>query len=317
MSTALKFALLVLGAAVLALVARVLYANMANQNNKPVEKSVQVRVAAGDLPAGLLLRDADLDWKPLAASKVPEGALVQGTQTADTMGGVLMRRDTKAGAYILARDVIRSDAPGFLAAVLKPGMRAVSVPVDNVSGNAGLIQTGDYVDMILTQQKRSNDDIDSERSRSVVSETVVEKVRVIAVGSVFQKQVDDHDSMKNKGPVGTAAARTVTLEVTPRAAEAINVASRLGTLSMALRSFAVTDRNAPIDEQIESVVAWDKTAEKSAPVWAGDISRAIGHGEPPKLAVEAAPNVAPREVTIFRGSKRDTQSFDGGSATAH
>ncbi|HEY9279143.1 MAG TPA: Flp pilus assembly protein CpaB [Eoetvoesiella sp.] len=317
MSTTLKFALLVLGAAVLAFTARVLYANMANQNIKPAERSVQVRVAAGDLPAGLLLREEDLDWKPLEASKVPDGTLVQGTKAADAMGGVLIRRDTKAGAFILARDVIRSDAPGFLAAVLKPGMRAVSVSVDNVSGNAGLIQIGDYVDMILTQQKRNNDDIDSDRSRSVVSETVVEKVRVIAVGSVFQKPTEEQSNSKTKGSASTAAARTVTLEVTSRAAEAITVASRLGTLSMALRSFAVADRNAPIDEQAESVVAWDNNTEKSNPVWAGDISRAIGNGEPPKLAVEATPNVAPREVTIFRGSKRETQSFDGMSATAH
>src|SRR5690606_18815356 len=111
MSTTLKFALLVLGAAILALTARVLYANMTNPQ-KPVERQLSVRVSAVDLPAGLLLREDDLDWKPLPASKVPEGALVKGTAAADNItSGVLMRRDTKAGAYILARDVIRSDAP--------------------------------------------------------------------------------------------------------------------------------------------------------------------------------------------------------------
>lgn len=304
MSTTLKFALLIIGAAVLALAARMLYANML-ANQKQADPIVQLRVAAGDLPAGLLLRAEDLDWKSTPQSQVPEGALIKGTAAGEVMTGVLVRRDAKKGVVMLARDLIRPDAPGFLAAALKPGMRAVSVSVDNVSGNAGLTQPGDYVDMILTQHKRSNDDIDSERSRSVVSETVVEKVRVIAVGSVFQRQADDKDTRKN-----AAAVRTVTLEVTARAAEAVTVASRLGTLSLALRSFAVADRNAPADERQESVVAWDNNdAHKSSPVWAGDISRAIGKGEAPKTAEEAPRVIAPREVTILRGSKREVHTL--------
>lgn len=304
MSTTLKFALLIIGAAVLALAARMIYASML-ANQQPADPTVQLRVAAGDLPAGLLLRAEDLDWKATVGSQVPEGALVKGTAAAEAMAGVLVRRQTKTGAIMLERDIIRPDAPGFLAAALKPGMRAVSVSVDNVSGNAGLIQPGDYVDMILTQHKSNNNDIDSDRSRSVVSETVVEKVRVIAVGSVFQRQAEDKDNRKN-----TAAARTVTIEVTARAAEAVTVASRLGTLSLALRSFAVADRNAPADERQESVVAWDNNdAHKSNPVWAGDISRAIGKGEAPKTAEQPPRVVAPREVTILRGSKRETQTL--------
>src|SRR5690606_336699 len=190
MSTTLKFALLLFAAAVLALGARALFANMADQKPR-VEQMAQIRVAAGELPAGLLLRDDDLDWKPVAKSKVPEGALVQGTPAADAMAGSLIRRDTAAGTVILARDLIRPDAPGFLAAALKPGMRAVSVPVDLVSGNAGLIQPGDYVDLILVQEARNRDDFNGKRAHSVVSETVAEKVRVIAVGSVMQAQAED------------------------------------------------------------------------------------------------------------------------------
>jgi len=311
MSTTLKFALLVLGAAVLAMTARTLFATMNNQK-KPAESLVQVRIAASDLPAGLLLRNEDLAWKPLEKSQVPADALIKGTSAAQAMAGVLVRRNMKSGAFILAGDIIRPDAPGFLAAVLKPGMRAVSVPVDNVSGNAGLIQPGDYVDMILVQQSRNNDDLDRGRARSVVSETVVEKVRVIAVGSVFQHQSEILEGRKN-----AQAARTVTIEVTPRAAEAVTVATRLGTLSMALRSFAVTDRNAPHDEQTGSVVAWDNSQEKSAPVWAGDVSRALGHvREPVAVAKEKPREVLPHEITVYRGSKKDQLTLGGSTETA-
>ena len=52
-------------------------------------------------------------------------------------------------------------------------MRAVSVAVDDVSGNAGLIQPGDYVDLLLTQQmERRTDSPDL----AVSSETVVEPI---------------------------------------------------------------------------------------------------------------------------------------------
>lgn len=310
MSTTLKFALLVLGAAVLALTARVLFANMAAAKN-PVDTSVHVRVAANDLPTGLLLREEDLDWKPYDKSKVPEGALIKHSAAANNMAGVLIRKTIGAGAIITNRDIVRPDAPGFLAAVLKPGARAVSVPVDNVSGNAGLIQPGDYVDMILVQAARNRDDLDSERARSVVSETVVENVRVIAVGSVFQHQSEGIEVRKN-----AQAARTVTIEVTPRAAEAVTVASKLGTLSMALRSFAVADRSATRAEDTESVVAWDNSAIKSAPVWAGDVSRAIGWNEEPPATREESRPFQTREVTIMRGSKRDRHTL-GNPATEH
>jgi len=307
MSTPLKFVLLIIGAAILALAARTLFANI-NGRNHAADPQIQVRMAAADLPAGLLLREEDLEWKPMNKSAVPDGAQIKG-RAADGITGALLRRDTKAGAILLARDIIRPDAPGFLAAALKPGMRAVSVPVDNVSGNAGLIQPGDFVDMILIQQARKNDELDSDRARSVVSETVVENVRVIAVGSVFQHQPASPDNTKTSTP-----ARTVTIEVTPRAAEAVTVASRLGTLSMALRSFAITDPKKALNDPTGSVVAWSEAPGKSQPVWAGDISRAIAtHPPAPAEEPKTVKVVIPREITVIRGSKRDQQKLGGAS----
>ncbi|HUH58532.1 MAG TPA: Flp pilus assembly protein CpaB [Candidimonas sp.] len=305
MSTTLKFVLLVIGAAVLALAARMLYANMAQQDHKPADPPVQVQIAAGDLPAGLLLRSEDLSWKPMQKSQVPDGALLQGTPAAEALTGGLLRHDTKAGDYIFTRDVFSPDAPGFLAAALKPGMRAVSVQVDNVSGNAGLIQPGDYVDMILVQEAKGGGSLGSNRARSVVSETVVEKVRVIAVGSVFQQQSDDVKGGNKKA----SPARTVTIEVMPRAAEAVTVAARLGTLSLALRSFAVTDRSPASAEPVQAIVAWGDSSEKSAPVWAGDVSRAIERRDDtgPPTANSEPPKASSREITVLRGSQRDTQ----------
>jgi pilus assembly protein CpaB len=325
MSTPLKLVLLFIGAAVTALAARSLYLSLTQSSklSSAPESTVQIRVAAEQLPAGLLLRNEDLDWRDVPKSEIPAGAMVKAVASTD-ITGVMVRRDLKPGAPLLERDVIRPNAPGFLSAALKPGMRAVSVAVDNVSGNAGLIQPGDYVDVILVQETGGRGGTGlgfgfpeaEAKARSVVSETVVEKARVIAVGSEFLQYQEESAARKD---TGRNAARTVTLEVKPRAAEAISVAARLGTITLALRSFALTDRGGALDD---AGVTWEGKNEADGPLWAGDVSRAIAgaatrQGQAPVRDTDAKPAkpaqansvVQKHEVTIYRGSERSTQSL--------
>lgn len=156
-------------------------------------------MSAADLPQGLLLRDDDLSWKVLPVADVPANAIVANTSHAQDLKGALLRHPVSNGAVLTADDVIMPSAPGFLAATLKPDMRAVSVAVDDVSGNAGLIQPGDYVDLLLTQQmERRTDSPDL----AVSSETVVEHVRVLAVGSEIKRPKNNSGEMSD-----TARAR--------------------------------------------------------------------------------------------------------------
>ena len=61
--------------------------------------------------------------------------------------------------------------------MLRPGIRAVTIGVDAITGISGLIWPGDHVDLILTQEIARPGSTD----KSVVSETVLTDVRVIAV----------------------------------------------------------------------------------------------------------------------------------------
>lgn len=296
-----KTILLVLLAAVGAVVFRALFV-AASQPRAPRPPAMdRVRVAAAGLPEGLLLRDSDLAWKDIPRAQVPPGALVKAVAAdgheIDLKGDVL-RHAVSAGVPLGASDVISPDAPGFLAAALKPGMRATSVAIDDVSGNAGLIQPGDYVDVLLTQQLGGSSGSLSSL-REVESETVVSHVRILAVGSAFQRPKEDAAEPKTR-------ARTVTFEVTPHTAEVIAVATHLGSLSLALRSFATSDRNAP--------VASTETLPQSPPVWAGDVSRAL-HVAPPERgpARNAATGAAPRAVIVYRGSQVSAASDDSRS----
>ena len=71
--------------------------------------------------------------------------------------GAMVRRNLATGDVVLSADALNPGDRGFLAAVLGPGMRAVTVGVDAVSGLAGLIWPGDRVDLILTQSQEGTE----------------------------------------------------------------------------------------------------------------------------------------------------------------
>lgn len=295
MSNLIKFGLLFVSAIVIALIVRIVVAGISRPATS-VPSTEQIRVSAADLPQGLLLRDEDIAWKQMPIADIPPNAVIRSEPNALELKGALLRHPIAKGTVLVADDVMLPSAPGFLAATLKPEMRAVSVAVDDVSGNAGLIQPGDYVDLLLTQQMDRRTD---SPNLAVSSETVVEHVRVLAVGSEIKRP------KSGETPDANNRAHTVTLEVTPRMGEVVSVAARLGSLSLALRSFATATR-----DPSASVPA----GSPSSPVWAGDISRAVrdlprSHG--PELASAGPRSTSPPTVTIYRGSERSDALSSG------
>jgi pilus assembly protein CpaB len=296
MSNIIKFGFLLVGAILVALVVRVVVAS-ASHHSAPVVTTERVRVSAADLPQGLLLRDDDITWKDVPVDGMPVGAIVSGAQGSIELKGALLRHAVTNGAVLVADDVILPSAPGFLAATLKPEMRAVSVAVDDVSGNAGLIQPGDYVDLLLTQQMERGT---TSPDLSVSSETVVEHVRVLASGSDISRPKNGN------APDTHERVRTVTLEVTPRMGEVVAVASHLGSLSLALRSFATVSRD-PFALASGAAAASAPGGAQLAPVWAGDISRALRDLPRPHAVAVSTGGVAPpmpHTVTVYRGSEK-------------
>ena len=296
MQNILKLAGLIVVAAIGAFVLRALYVAASRPGPAKPAAMVRIRAAAADLPDGLLLRDSDLVWKSVPRADAPTGALVEGQPDEADLKGDLLRHAVHAGTPLGPADVISPNSPGFLAAALKPGMRAISVAIDDVSGNAGLIQPGDYVDVLLTQQIATSPGATSSADKTVEAETIAERVRVLAVGTAFTRPKDDD----KKPSEANSRARTVTFEVTPRSAEVVTVAAHLGSLSLALRSFATRDRNA---SQAEDVIE-----PQTEPVWARDVSRGLRTLAPaPQPATHSvARHASPSEqsVVIYRGSKQ-------------
>ena len=124
--------------------------------------------------------------------------------------------------------MVRPGERGFLAAVLTPGMRAVTVPVTATSGIAGFVFPGDRVDLILAHDFQTG--TGENRVINRASETLLTDVRVLAV---------DQKTASKDG--AAALAKTATLEVEPRQAEMIAVSVKLGDLSLSLRSLRRED----------------------------------------------------------------------------
>lgn len=203
--------------------------------DEPRETGVFVLVAAKDLPAGHIITVSDLRWQSWPDKSVPQQYVVKkdagSTDIPANYVGTVVRRGIGASGPITADNLIKLGDRGFLAAVLKPGHRAISVRIDESTGVAGLIYPGDRVDLILTHEVGVKKESDRETENRVrVSETILSNVRVIAIDQSLE------DLKSQKGQARTP--KTATLEVMPQQAEIIAVATRMGTLTLTLQSLA-------------------------------------------------------------------------------
>ena len=179
-------------------------------------------VAARPLKAGTLTRDEDFGSEPL--DSVPSGAIRDTTDDRNRLLGSLVRKNLDTGSPITSENVLLRGDRGFLASVLEPGTRAISIKVNAESGVSGLIMPGDYVDVVLTQVAEKAD-----LARRALSETLLRNVRIIAIDQEIQ------GGQTNKATAGKVA-QTVSLQLEPEQVQRIEVAKHLGTLSLAMRA---------------------------------------------------------------------------------
>jgi len=224
--------------------------------------------------AGTLLKSDDIGGREIVADQLAPGYAEDTPEARRALIGSMVRASMVPGDVILPTNVARPRDSGFLAAVVAPGMRAVTVSVDAVTGTAGLIWPGDHVDVILLQ---ATDDLTRPIGRRVVSETILRAARVVAIDQQLAQGAEP-------GAKEAPAARTITLEVEPREAERLAVAARLGRLSFTV--LAAEGMNG------------DAQASTSAkPVYAGEVSSAYPE--------ESKPVPPPASVLkVFSGSNK-------------
>ena len=278
----------------------------------PVVPPVQILVVGRAVRGGTLLVIDDLSPRGVPPEKVPAGSFHDTIADRDLLRGAMVRRGLEQNEVILKSDVIRPGDRGFLAAVMRPGMRAVTIGVDPVSGIAGLIWPGDRVDILLTQ---ANEDKEQPLEHRVFSETIMRDVRAIAID---QQLVQGGQSTGQAAAAMAPSNRTVTLETSPFDAERLATASRMGKLSLVVRSASSDDTRVgsasctPVTHVAQLVVPGARQdvatpltscdSTDNVPIaWSGSVS--------PALTERAPPGKQGSSVRVFSGAKSEEVKF--------
>jgi pilus assembly protein CpaB len=207
-----------------------------NANSAPRD----VIVAAQDIPARVTITPQMLAHVQRPASAVDPNTVSDPRVAA----GALALITIPAGSSITTAMIGHPTDVG-LPVRLKSGMRAVSVQIDKVKGVSGLIEPGDYVDVIADPPKSG--------PQPPPASAILRGVRVLAIGESLEY------SSATPSPQ-EANSTTVTLEVTPKQADLLVMADLNATLRLALRS-----PKEPLNSEPVEALHFDGAAGGSAP----------------------------------------------------
>ncbi|NHO33623.1 Flp pilus assembly protein CpaB [Acetobacter fallax] len=204
------------------------------------EPAIKILVAHHQLFPGEILKEEDLSDQTVPQSFRSFGTLLS-SQRKDFIG-TLLRVALPKGAQLRGDDVVHPGEGGFLAALLSPGMRGVSVTVDPASAAGSLIWPGDYVDVILIP---ANMEAVASSEHSAASQTILENSHVVAI---------DQTVIRGKNPsLPNQTARTAVLELTPENARKLALAQKLGRIVLTLRPL-----NKPDSGRSGSDITWNE-----------------------------------------------------------
>ncbi len=198
----------------------------------PLPQAGRVLVARKDIPVGHRVTPEDLAWQEWPVEAINKAFLTQteNPKALETYAGAVARMDIAAGEPLSPRKLVNPGEAGFMAAVLAPGMRAVSVEISAETGAGGFILPNDRVDVLLTEEQQVEG---GGQSRDIHNaRTILDNVRVLAIDQNFRHGGADDD--KEDVVLGS----TATLELNRADAELLARAQASGQLSLALRSIA-------------------------------------------------------------------------------
>ncbi len=267
------FVALALGAFVSLLVYRNLQSRAATDNRPGTD----VIVAAGDLPVGSKLEDKDIKVVRFPAADLPPHYYTQKSQVLGR--GVVL--PVSQGEFVLPGKLAGVNAGYGMPSLIPPGMRAVSVRVNEVVSVAGFVQPGTRVDVLLTGNPGGGNEPQTT--------TVLENVAVLATGQRLERNA--------AGEASTAPV--ITLLVSPDDAQKLTLAGNQGRIQLTLRN--------PVDtkqEELSSVKADSlyKNISSPTPVTPRPRTR--------KAVTQVAPAASPvYEIEVIRGEKKDVAKF--------
>ncbi|MDQ6665855.1 MAG: Flp pilus assembly protein CpaB [Acidobacteriota bacterium] len=274
------------------------------------QKRVAVMAATRDLQIGAMVRKADLKKVNVLESDLPKGALFNDREALNRVA----LYPVNANEPLTTSKLSTGTGIEGITATIQPGFRAVSVPITDTSGVAGLIQPGARVDVLFTRPGSMAEAITS---------TILQNVKVLAIGRLTQVG-QTVDPKAAKVPVAT-------LIVTPDEAQKLELAKSEGKISLALRNpldFSNNMDGSPVTTEILDPMISARTA-RARRGRTTNLARNNMNLEDPKVWQELtgekkvqdqnrlqddlrkkAPPPAPRAVVdVYRGDKHVQEVF--------
>jgi len=217
-------------------------------NKKPIATKTIV-VAANPLRFGNEIAAASLREVEWPDKALPAGAFAK---VSEVVGGGKRVALTaiEPNEPVLSSKITGPGQRATLSAMIRDGLKAATVRVNDIDGVGGFVLPGDHVDVSLTRQ------IDK---TNATTEVVMQNVRVLAIDQIADERTDKPSVVK-----------AVTLEVDVVGAQKLSLAASVGSLSLMLRKageannqytrkITLDDLGAPSTPTARSVVATNVT----------------------------------------------------------
>jgi pilus assembly protein CpaB len=260
-----------------------------------------VVVAAKPLPVGVTIKPDDIKIVKIPSTAFPKGAFSKPEEVIDrpVISNVLLEEPVLEG-----RLAARGAGLG-LAPIIPPGMRAVSVRVNEVVGVAGFVLPGMHVDILVTGRPPG-------AGADTMTTTVLQDITVLSAGQTMQAD-----------PRGQAInAPVVTLLVTPDQAESLTLAGNEAKIQLVLRNASDTTRSqtpgkrmhelyrtrAPRGEGNSSAGRWRGEGEdEDVPEARARRTPVVAEPPPPPPVAAADLGPPPDQVVVIRGNQKSVE----------
>jgi pilus assembly protein CpaB len=264
--------------AIAGLVSIAVYRNLQSSRGGNQAPGEEIIVAADDLQVGTKIDERDIRLVRFPSADLPAGVF----HLKNKVVGRGVVAPISRGEFILTNKLAGENAGAGLPSLIPPGMRAVSVRVNDTTSVSGFVLPGTRVDVLLTGSPQG--------SNEPQTTTVLENVAVIATGQKLERN--------SAGDPQTTPV--ITLLVSPDDAQKLTLASNQGHIQLALRN--------PLDtRQQDLAAARSSSLYKTAPVVA---TAPPAPSRPKRIAAPAAaPQPAVFTVEVYKGDKKEEDKF--------
>jgi len=195
-----------------------------------------VLVSTRELRSGTALTEVDMAWLPMPETLIASTMIQKKTnpQAIKSNIGNITAQAFSAGEPFRQDRLNVASNGGILANMLKPGMRAYIMPLDDKIGTVGFIMPRDIVDIVAIGKWDNN---------AKGAQIIIKGVKILAIGSKTDSTPISNDNR----------ARNVTLEVTPHEMELLAKLER-NSIPLMLSPMALEDGKQSQEERTTTPV---------------------------------------------------------------